>query len=435
MPDAPAAGEPGSPRRQMHLAAFVEGVNHTTVWRDPAAGDQMAFASFRHAAQTAERGLFDFFFLGQGLRMREQRGELFELDIAGRPDSFAMLAALSEVTDRIGLAATVNTTFYEPAELARSFGTLDHLSGGRAAWNVVTSSDAFTGGNFRRGGYLPYADRYVRAQEVLAACAALWAPAPAAASFTGRYVGLRGEPAIPPPPQGRPVLIQAGDSPDGRDFGVAVADVVFSRHSGRDEGIAFRRDIDARATAAGRDPRSVLVLPIARIVLGETGRDAAERAREIGFAQIGPERALSFAEQVWGRDLHDWDPDGPLPDVEPYVPDTPVMQGRVQSKADPRATVAAWRARAERDGHTLRSLMVEIYARPTFVGSPKEVATEMAARFDAGACDGYVLSTHLMPTGLDDVVAEVVPLLQRSGHFRSSYPGGTLRDLLFAGAA
>ncbi|GAA1016692.1 putative oxygenase [Acrocarpospora pleiomorpha] len=418
----------------MHLAAFVEGVNHTTVWRDPRAGDQMAFSSFRHAARTAERGLFDFFFLGQGLRMREQRGELFELDIAGRPDSFALLAALSEVTDRIGLAATVNTTFYEPAELARAFGTLDHLSGGRAAWNMVTSSDAFTGANFRRGGYLPYADRYVRAREVLSACRALWERAPAStapAEYAGRYVDVRGRPAIPPSPQGQPILIQAGDSSGGRDFGVSVADVIFSRHSGLDEGIAFRRDIDARAVAAGRAPESVLVLPIARIVLGDTARDAAERAREIGFAQIGPERALAFAEQVWGRDLHGWDPDGPLPDIGPDVRDAPVMQGRVQSKADPRATVASWRALAERDGHTLRSLMVEIYAKPTFVGSPEEVATTMAERFRAGACDGYVLSTHLMPSGLDDVVADVVPLLQEAGLFRTGYEGGTLRDLLF----
>ena len=130
--------------KQIHLAAHFPGVNNTTVWSDPQSGSQTDFASFAHLAQSAERGKFDFFFLAEGLRLREHRGRIFDLDVVGRPDSLTVLAALAAVTDRIGLAATLNTTFNEPFELARQFATLDHLSNGRAAWNAVTSPDAFT---------------------------------------------------------------------------------------------------------------------------------------------------------------------------------------------------------------------------------------------------------------------------------------------------
>ncbi len=140
--------------KQIHLAAHFPGVNNTTVWSDPTSGSQTDFSSFAHLARTAERGKFDFFFLAEGLRLREHRGQIFDLDVVGRPDSLTVLAALAAVTDRIGLAATLNTTFNEPYELARQFATLDHLSNGRAAWNAVTSPDAFTGENFRRGGFL-----------------------------------------------------------------------------------------------------------------------------------------------------------------------------------------------------------------------------------------------------------------------------------------
>ena len=154
-------------RKPIHLAAHFPGVNNTTVWTDPSAGSQIEFDSFVHLARTAERGLFDFFFLAEGLRLREHRGRIYDLDVVGRPDTFTVLAALAGVTDRIGLTGTINTTFNEPFEVARQFATLDHLSGGRAGWNIVTSSDAFTGANFRRGGFLDHADRYARAEEFL----------------------------------------------------------------------------------------------------------------------------------------------------------------------------------------------------------------------------------------------------------------------------
>src|SRR6266705_6707119 len=160
--------------KQIHLAAHFPGVNNTTVWSDPAAGSHIEFDSFRQFAQFAERGKFDFLFLAEGLRLREQNGLIYDLDVVGRPDAFTVLTALVAVTERLGLAGTINSTFNEPYEVARQFATLDHLSDGRAAWNVVTSWDAFTGENFRRGGYLPQDQRYQRARSFLSAARTLF---------------------------------------------------------------------------------------------------------------------------------------------------------------------------------------------------------------------------------------------------------------------
>src|SRR3954464_6358331 len=153
--------------KQIHLAAHFPGVNNTTVWSDPAAGSHIEFSSFVRFAQAAERGKFDFLFLAEGLRLREQNGQIYDLDVVGRPDTLTVLTALAAVTDRLGLTGTINSTFNEPYDIARQFATLDHLSAGRAGWNVVTSWDAFTGENFRRGGYLPEEQRYVRAKRFL----------------------------------------------------------------------------------------------------------------------------------------------------------------------------------------------------------------------------------------------------------------------------
>src|SRR6202046_2672644 len=153
--------------KQIHLAAPFPGVNNTPVWSDPAAGSHIEFDSFTRFAQTAERGKFDFMFLAEGLRLREQNGLIYDLDVVGRPDTFTILAALAAVTDHLGLTGTINSTFNEPYEVARQFASLDHLSGGRAAWNVVTSWDAFTGENFRRGGFLAEDQRYERARTFL----------------------------------------------------------------------------------------------------------------------------------------------------------------------------------------------------------------------------------------------------------------------------
>ena len=189
--------------KQIHLAAHFPGVNNTTVWSDPAAGSHIEFDSFRQFAQTAERGKFDFLFLAEGLRLREQNGLIYDLDVVGRPDTFTILAALAAVTEHIGLTGTINSTFNEPYEVARQFASLDHLSGGRAAWNVVTSWDAFTGENFRRGGYLAQDDRYERARTFLATAIELWdswhGDEILADKDTGQFLATAGTGDLPPP--------------------------------------------------------------------------------------------------------------------------------------------------------------------------------------------------------------------------------------------
>ncbi|MDH6286531.1 alkanesulfonate monooxygenase SsuD/methylene tetrahydromethanopterin reductase-like flavin-dependent oxidoreductase (luciferase family) [Rhodococcus opacus] len=162
------------PGAQVHFGVFFQGVNHTTIWSDPSSGSQIDFETFRRVALTAERGLFDAFFLGEGLRLREQEGKILDLDIVGRPDAITQLAALAGITRHIGLVATQNTTYNEPADLARRLSGLDLLSGGRAGWNAVTTDNAWTGENFRRGGYLDHADRYERAGQFLDTARAIW---------------------------------------------------------------------------------------------------------------------------------------------------------------------------------------------------------------------------------------------------------------------
>lgn len=416
------------PLKQIHLAAHFPGVNNTTVWSDPAAGSHIDFSSFRHLAQTAERGKFDFFFLAEGLRLRETKGLIHDLDVVGRPESITVLNALAAVTERVGLAATVSATFNEPYELARRFASLDHLSGGRAAWNVVTSSDAFTGENFRRGGYLDRADRYTRAAEFVQLAREFWDAGEEPVRHSGPQFEVEGRLSLPRPPQGHPVVIQAGDSDEGREFAAATADVVFSRHSTLTEGQAFHADVKRRLAAYGRKPDELKIMPGVTFALGDTDAEAAERAHLIRRAQVGPQTAIAFLEQVWGVDLSDHDPDGPLPTVDPD-PDSGLVQGRVRD-ADPVAVAERWRAVAAEKKLTSRELVIELTGRQSFVGSPATVAAQIDHFVQNDAADGFILVPHLTPGGLDEFVDRVVPLLQERGVFRTDYTGPTLRDHL-----
>ncbi|WP_242909437.1 NtaA/DmoA family FMN-dependent monooxygenase [Actinomadura terrae] len=435
------------PVKQIHLAAHFPGVNNTTVWSDPKSGSQIDFDSFTHLAETAEHGRFDFFFLAEGLRLREMKGRIHDLDVAGRPESLTVLSALSAVTTRLGLAATVNSTFNEPYEVARRLATLDHLSAGRAAWNVVTSWDAFTGENFRRGGYLAEEDRYNRAREFLRTARELWDswthgdlvadPAsgtfarPGAGTFAhhGPQFDIAGRFNAPRPPQGHPVIIQAGDSPEGREFAAAEADVIFSRHGTLEDGRAFYKDVKSRLARYGRRPDELKIMPAVTYVLGDTEEDAAERAADIRRAQVTPQGALAYLEGYWGRDLSGHDPDGPLPDIEPDLGEG-VSKGRAQFRGDRGETVRRWRALAGERGLTIRELVIEATGRQTFVGTPRSVADQIDEFVQTDAADGFVLVPHLTPTGLDDLVDHVVPLLQEKGVFRADYTGPTLRDHL-----
>ncbi|MFD5876566.1 NtaA/DmoA family FMN-dependent monooxygenase [Streptomyces sp. NPDC060322] len=419
--------------KQMHLAAHFPGVNSTTVWTDPRSRSQIDFSSFEHLARTAERGRFDFFFLAEGLRLREHNGRIHDLDVVGRPESLTVLNALAAVTERLGLAATVNATFNEPYELARRLATLDHLSAGRAAWNVVTSSDAFTGENFRRGGYLDRADRYTRAAEFVATARELWdswTPDGTSRPFThtGQHFEISGEFTVPRSPQGHPVVIQAGDSGEGREFAASAADVIFTRHGTLEAGRAFYADVKARLAKYGRQPDDLKIMPGVTVVLGDTDAEAQENAAEIRRLQVSPQNAILALEQVWGRDLSSYDPDGPLPDIDPDL-GSDLVQGRVRV-ADPLAVAAKWRALSEAKGLSIRRTVIESTARQSFIGSPETVAADLEKFVATDAADGFILVPHLTPGGLDDFVDRVVPLLQERGAFRSEYTGSTLRSHL-----
>ncbi|QNS07095.1 NtaA/DmoA family FMN-dependent monooxygenase [Streptomyces xanthii] len=415
--------------RQVHLAAHFPGVNNTTVWADPRSRSQIDFTSFEHLARTAERGLFDFFFLAEGLRLREHKGRIHDLDVVGRPESITVLNALAAVTDRLGLAATVNATFNEPYETARRFATLDHLSRGRAAWNVVTSSDAFTGENFRRGGFLDRADRYTRAAEFVDVARQVWdAGAERAFRHAGQHFTVEGDLGPARPPQGHPVVIQAGDSDEGREFAASAADVIFTRHGTLEAGRAFSADVKGRLARYGRAQGDLKIMPGVTFVLGDTAEEAQEKAAEIRRQQVSPQNALLTLEQVWGVDLSAYDPDGPLPDIDP-VPGTGLSQGRTH-RGDVFELAEKWRALSRDKGLSIRQTVIETTRRQSFIGTPAAVAAEIDTFVQAGAADGFILVPHLTPGGLDEFVDQVVPLLQERGVFRTEYTGTTLRSHL-----
>ena len=438
-----------TPRKQIILAAYVGGVNEHTLWEHPDAGSQIAFSTFRQVAQTAERGRFDYFFLAEGLTLRERAGRVFDHDIAGRPDTLPVLAAIAAVTEHIGLVGTLNATFNEPYELARQLLSLDHLSGGRAGWNVVTSFDAFTGANFRRGGFLPREQRYERAEEFVNAVRALWDSWPedaiAADKESGRFLAdadagsfavdgsqfdVSGRFTVPRSPQGRPVIVQAGVSPQGRDFAAANSDLIFSPYHRLDEAQEFYADVKRRAAGFGRDPEHLKILPSVGYVIGDTEKEAQDKAQWVLEQQLTEKAIRVRFEHVWNLDLSSYDLDGPLPDVEPDPDAAPIIQGRAFTYQDRFATVRGWRELAAERGLTFRQVAFETFGRSDFVGTAEQVADRLDAFVQQDGADGVVLGGHVTPGGIDEFVDEVVPLLQERGSLRTDYEGTTLRDNL-----
>ena len=439
----------GKHRKQIHLAAHFPGVNNTTVWTDPESGSQIEFDSFVHLARTAERGLFDFFFLAEGLRLREHRGRIHDLDVVGRPDTFTVLAALAAVTDRLGLAGTINTTFNEPFEVARQFATLDHLSDGRAGWNMVTSSDAFTGENFRRGGFLDHADRYQRAEEFVTVAREFWdswAPdavrrrpgqrhlrrpqpdshgrAPRSAvrrprraqrcRVARRAIRCCSRPATPPTAGRSAPSTPTRSSPCTRRSRPGRRSTPTSR-------AARRRTAEI--------PTGSRSFPAATFVLGDTQAEAAEKARHIRRQQVSPQTAIAMLEQVWQRDLSGLRPRRPAarrrtgrrPDHHPGPGAARRPEGRRRQHGG---------SAREAENLSIRELVIAVTSRQQFVGTPAQVADEIDLHVQSDACDGFILVPHLTPHGLDDFVDRVVPLLQERGAFRTEYTGHTLRDHL-----
>ncbi|MFC7624386.1 NtaA/DmoA family FMN-dependent monooxygenase [Microlunatus sp. GCM10028923] len=440
-----ANGDYPRPDARVHFGVFYPAIG-SVVWGQPESGDQVSFASYATMAQTAERGLFDAFFVGDGQRVREHLDGFNTHDVAGRPDAITVLTALAAVTSRIGLAATQNATYNDPIDLARRLSTLDLLSGGRAAWNIVTTDNAWTGENFRRGGYLPHDQRYAHAEAHVRAIKAIWdgwpdeafrtqgpdvwsAPVPPV-HYADEFYDLTVHPLVPPSPQGQPVLFQAGDSDGGRDLAARQAEVIFSRHAEFEEARAFAEDIGRRLVREGRPADDIVILPGASIIVGRTSAEAEQKAEWIRQQTVTPRAALAFIEKGWGRDLSEYDVDGPLPEIDPVIDEVSVSGGTVGHNLTPAQLVAGWRDLAEANEYTIRQLVLHFTKSRGFVGSAGEVADQLAHYVRSGVVGGFNLHPYLVPHGLDDIVDLLVPALQDRGVYPTEYAGATLREHL-----
>ncbi len=412
----------------IQLGVFYQGVNSSTIWSDPASGSQTDFESFRRVIETAERGLFTAFFLGEGLRLREHLGRLHDLDVAGRPDAITQLAALASVSTRIGLVATQNATYNDPVDLAHRLQSLDVLSGGRAAWNVVTTDNAWTGANFRRGGYLDHADRYTHAADVIDIARRVWDGG--AFHADTKYYSVDAEGSLPRSPQGQPVLFQAGDSPEGRDFAARNAEVVFSAHGTFDAAKAFAEDLRARTVAAGRPADDLRIFPAQEFIVAETAAEVADKVRWVREHQISPQTAIAFVEALWGTDLSASDPDGPLPDFDPVVEITGETRGTGFRNAKAAETAARWRALSTERRFSIRELVIHLSSGRGFAGTADSIADELVPFAEQHVLDGFNVSPWIIPSGLDDIVNRLVPALQERGIYRTEYEADTLRGNL-----
>ncbi|MBP0448682.1 LLM class flavin-dependent oxidoreductase [Kitasatospora sp. RG8] len=421
-------------RRRLHLGVLFPVNPTTTVWKGCRTGSQIDFDAIAGLARTAERGRFDYLLLADDLRLPERNGEVTEIGVAGRHDLLTILSSVSAVTERLGLVATVNTTFNEPYDMARQLATVNHLSGGRLGWNTVTTPDAWVGQNFRRGGFLPHAQRYERAAEFIRLCRSIWA-----ADGTGGGVPLAHEGphfhagglAATAYDGVEPVLVQAGDSEQGREFAAAHAEVVYSRKRGR-AGREFYADVKGRLARHGRGPEQLKIMPAITYAVGQSRADAEELARTRRLDIVTPEMAIYYLEGLWGRDLSAYDPDGPLPDIAPDPDGAAFVTGRptgtdAQRRAD---RVAFLRQVAESRRLSIRQLVALVTHTKALAGTPSDIATEMIDGVEGGGCDGYIIVPDRAPGGLDDFVEHVVPELQSRGVLPAEYGSGTLRGHL-----
>ncbi len=431
-----------SPPRQIHLLAFLlQTGGHAAGWRHPDAqpGRLHDLAFYKGLAKTAERGLFDALFIAdaQGFRALEGRGAFSRADLI-KLEPLTLLSALAACTDRIGLIGTASTSYNEPYGLARRFASLDHISGGRSGWNIVTSTTQNEAHNFGRAEHMDHALRYARAQEFVAVVRRLWDSWEEDAIVADKATGFHQDPAkvhgldhrgehfsvagplnVARPPQGHPVLVQAGASDIGRAFAAATAEVVFTSHPTLATAQVFYAEMKALAAEAGRDPDGLLIMPAIQPVVGATQAEAKALCRQLD-ALIDPQTAVQLLQmQLGGFDLSPYPLDGPLPEVP--APNTS------------HATHARVVDLAARERLSIRQLAQRIAGARTsrvVAGTAEQVADEMTQWFDGGAADGFVISPAYLPGGLDAFVDQVVPVLQARGLFRTAYAGATLRDHL-----
>jgi alkanesulfonate monooxygenase len=426
--------------RQLRLGAFMRPVGiHTGWWRYPGAYPDANF-NFHHLkrfAQTLERRRFDAFFMADHLAVLNMPiNALRRSATVTSFEPFTLLSALAGATELIGLIATASTTFDEPYHIARRFASLDHISGGRAGWNIVTTSNPDAALNFGREDHLDHDERYRRAREFYDVVTGLWDSFAEDAfvcdvdsgiyfnpdrmhtlDHKGQFLKVRGPLNIARPIQGWPVIVQAGASEAGRQLAAETAEVIFGSAGSLAEGQRFYADVKSRMKKLGRSPEHLKVLPGALVVVGDT-LDEAWKKKALLDSLVHPDSGLASLSIALGCDATNFDLDGPLPEI----PESNA------SKSGRERFVSL----AKRDNLTVRQLaqIAGSFSGLTFVGTPASIADEMEQWLFEEGCDGFNIMFPYVPEGLEDFVDKVVPELQRRGSFRREYEGKTLRENL-----
>ncbi|WP_087005046.1 LLM class flavin-dependent oxidoreductase [Rhizobium sullae] len=426
--------------KSLHLTAFMRPVSlHTGAWRYPGSypDANFNFDHIRSFIQKLEEAKFDAFFMADHLAVLNMPIDaLVRSHTVTSFEPFTLLSALASVTEKIGLAATASTTFDEPYHVARRFASLDHISNGRAAWNIVTTSNPDSARNFGLDEHVEHGERYARAREFYEVVTGLWdsfaddafirdqqsgiffdAAKMHVLDHKGKELSVCGPLNIARPVQGWPVIVQAGQSEPGRQLAAETAELVFC--SPRDLAAAkmLYADIKRRMPAFGRNPEHLKILPAALIVIGDTVEEAkAKRAKLDSLVHY--DSAIASLSIALGHDASGFDPDQPLPEI----PETNASKtGRAQAVRLAQEEKLTVRQLAQRYGG---------YAGLAFVGTPQSIADEMEAWLSEEASDGFTVVFPYLPQGLDDVTQRLVPELQRRGLFRNDYEGTTLREHL-----
>ena len=429
-------------QRTLKLGASIYPVGyHVAGWRYPGAQVDGGISLQHHIelARAAERGRFDFVFLADAAVLWDESLEaVAHTAWSTRFEPLTLLSALAVATERIGLVATVSTTYNEPYTVARMFASLDHLSGGRAGWNLVTSANSAEARNFGRTDHPLHAKRYERAREFAQVVTGLWDGWDDGCfvmdqrsgvyfdhrkvrrlNHIGPHFSVAGPLNMPRPPQGHPVMVQAGLSDDGRELAAETAEVLFTAQPTLADAQAFYADVKRRMGRFGRAPEDLSIMPGVVTVVGRT-REEAQAQRERLDSLLQPLPGLAFLSGLIGTtDLSRYPLDGPLPDLSP----TEGPKGRQRLLVDV----------ARREGLTIRALAQLIAltsGHRLVVGSATDVADQLEEWFVAEGCDGYNIAPAHLPGGFHDFVDLVVPELQRRGLTASRYEGATLRDHL-----
>ena len=426
--------------RKLHLGAFMRPVTiHTGGWRYPGAWPDanFSFPRLKHLIQRLEAAKFDAFFMADHLALLDMPVEaLRRSHTVTSFDPLTLLPALAAVTERIGLIATASTTYNDPYHVARKFASLDHISDGRAGWNLVTTANPDAALNFGHDAHMAHGDRYKRAREFYEVVTGLWDSFADDAfirdvesgifwdparmhvlNHAGAELKVRGPLNVARPIQGWPVIVQAGASDAGRQIGAETAEMIFAAGGPIGDAQAFYADIKARAATAGRNPDHIKILPGCLVVVGATLEEARAK-RALLDSLVHYESAIGSLSSALGVDARAFDPDGPLPAI-------PETEAGKSSRA--RAINLA-----RRENLTVRQLAQRLggYAGAAMVGTPTSIADEMEEWLVSRACDGFNVMFPHVPAGLDDFVDQVVPELQRRGLFRTEYAGKTLREHL-----